>query len=199
MWVNDSVRCVCLCAHGLGVIQCYMCTSASVCVWDGVCVCVCVCVCVHVCAIRGSTASFAALINAPSCKTFPGIWNNFTWWCKQLKTAAGVSASPPHLTLSLYARALMYAGATLVVFMPVYFSSSVIAKRLILLEEMCVCKQNPLYCVMKKSGLYHSLAMMFFWLHECTCTSMQPHTHTHTHTNAHAETHISLCEVQGKL
>lgn len=101
----------------------------------------------------------------------------------------GVSASPPHLTLSLYARALMYAGATLVVFISMYFSGAAIAKRLILLEEMCVCKQNPLYCVMKKSGLYHSLAMMFFLLHKCTCTSMQAHKHTHTHTYPRRDTH----------
>lgn len=40
------------------------------------------------------------------------------------ENSAGVGASPPHLTLSLYARALMYAGATLVVFMPVYFSGT---------------------------------------------------------------------------
>ncbi len=91
----------------------------------------------------------------------------------------------------------MYAGATLVVFISVYFSGTAIAKRLILLEEMCVCKQNPLYCVMKKSRLYHSLAMMFL-LHKCTYTSMQAHTHTLSLTHTHAETHISLSKVQGK-
>jgi len=53
----------------------------------------------------------------------------------------------------------MDASATLVVFISVYFNGAAIAKRFILLQEMCVCKQNPLYCVMKK--LYHSLAMMF--------------------------------------
>lgn len=89
----------------------------------------------------------------------------------------------------------MYAGATLVVFISVYFSGTAIAKRLILLEEMCVCKQNPLYSVMKKSRLYHSLAMMFL-LHKRTYTSMQAHTLSLTHT--HAETHISLSKVQGK-
>lgn len=97
----------------------------------------------------------------------------------------------------------MYAGATLVVFISVDFSGTAMAKRLILLEEMCVCKQNPLYCVMKKSRLYHSLAMMFL-LRQRTHTVTQACTNTHTYTqtlsltHTHAETHISLREVQGK-
>lgn len=74
----------------------------------------------------------------------------------------------------------MYAGAALVVVISVDFSGTAMAKRLILLEEMCVCKQNPLYCVMKKSRLYHSLAMMFL-LHKPAHTFMQAHTHTHAY------------------
>lgn len=67
------------------------------------------------------------------------------------ENAASLHASPLHLTLSFYVRALMGASATLVVFISVSFSGAAIAKRLILLQEMCVCKQNPLYCVMKKA------------------------------------------------
>lgn len=61
--------------------------------------------------------------------------------------SAGFSASPSHLTLSLYARALMYASATLVVFISVYFSGAAIAKRLILLQEICVCVSKTLCTV----------------------------------------------------
>lgn len=74
----------------------------------------------------------------------------------------------------------MYACATLVVFISMYFSGTAIAKRLILPEEMCVCKQNPLYCVMKKSRLYHSSAMMFL-LHKHTVTHLCTHAHFHSH------------------
>lgn len=105
-----------------------------------------------------------------------------------VENSAGFSASPPHLTLSLYARVLTQARATLVVSVSVHFSGAAMAKRLILLEEICVCKQNPLHCVMKKSRLYHSLAMMFF-TRACGYTSMHARTVLLTHAQAETHTH----------
>lgn len=97
----------------------------------------------------------------------------------------------------------MYAGAaTLVVFIPVDFSGTAMAKRLILLEEMCVCKQNPLYCLMKKEQAVSQLGNDVPAAQECAHTLMQAQTHkhrrarTHAHTlrltHTHARTHISL-------
>lgn len=97
-----------------------------------------------------------------------------------------MSASPPHLTLSLYARALIYACATLVVFTSVYFSGTAVAKRLILLEEMCVCKQKSFVVRDEKERAVSQLGNDVFSLH------------TQTHTHTHAETHISLSKVQGE-
>lgn len=102
----------------------------------------------------------------------------------------------------------MYAGAaTLVVFIPVDFSGTAMAKRLILLEEMCVCKQNPLYCLMKKEQAVSQLGNDVPAAQECAHTLMQAQTHTyaraHAHTlrltHTHARTHISLMKSREML
>lgn len=104
----------------------------------------------------------------------------------------------------------MYAGATtLVVFIPVDFSGTAMAKRLILLEEMCVCKQNPLYCLMKKEQAVSQLGTDVPAAQECAHTLMQAQTHRHkracTHghtlrlTHTHARTQISLMKSRERL
>lgn len=82
----------------------------------------------------------------------------------------------------------MYAGAaTLVVFIPADFSGTAMAKRLILLEEMCVCKQNPLYCLMKKEQAVSQLGNDVPAAQERAHTLMKAQTHKHT--RARARTH----------
>lgn len=84
----------------------------------------------------------------------------------------------------------MYAGAaTLVVFIPVDFSGTAMAKRLILLEEMCVCKQNPLYCLMKKEQAVSQLGNDVPAAQECAHTLMQAQTHKHTRVHTHTQAH----------
>lgn len=76
--------------------------------------------------------------------------------------------------------------ATLVVFKSLD-SATAIANRLILLQGMCMCEQNPLYSLMKKP--YHSLAIMFL---------QHKRLLTHKCTKIHSVcTHIETC-VQGK-
>lgn len=77
----------------------------------------------------------------------------------------------------------MYAGAALVVVISVDFSGTAMAKRLILLEEMCVCKQNPLYCVMKKEQAVSQLG------NDVLATQARSHIHADTHTRLPTQRH----------
>lgn len=164
-----------------------MCEKASVSVSFSVFVYVCSCTFVCMCHLRqrGLPLSLSALINVPSCKTFSRIWNNFTWWCKRLKIAPGecLASSPDTLSLSECVNVcLLYTCS----FLSVYFSGTAIAKRLILLQEMCVCVSKILW---KRAGCITAcndvLATQVF-----AYTSM--HVHTHLCTEASVQTRENL-------